>query len=404
MNDSHNTSAVLAALAVRPQIAQALDAASAWLPKVVEEALTLHAIPATTFSEHERGAALCARFAQCGLRDVAQDQIGNVYACTPGADPEAPAVMVSAHLDTVFPPGASLIARREADTIHAPGIGDNSVGLASLCTLAGLLDAHAIRPAADLWWVATVGEEGLGNLRGMRRAMEQLRERVGLAIIIEGMSLGRVYHAGLSVQRLRIETQGEGGHSWLHYGRPSAIHHIIRIGEAILSQVAVPAEPRSSINIGLIDGGTSVNTIAAEASMTVDLRSEDPSTLERLSERVVSIVESHPRDDDLSITVSVVGERPGAVLSANHPLPQAAAAALEYVGEGGACFDIGSTDANVPLAMRIPSVCVGVTHGGNAHRVDEFIQVTPIVPGLKALLLLVLAAAEHSREWQRWEV
>jgi tripeptide aminopeptidase len=404
MDDSLEASAMVAALAARPAIAQALHDTSSWLPKVVEEALTLHAIPAPTFSEHERGASLGARMAQLGLHDVAQDHLGNVYARTPGADPDAPAVMVSAHLDTVFPLGASLIARHEADTIHAPGIGDNSLGLASLWALAGLLDAHAIHPAADLWWVATVGEEGLGNLRGMREAMERLRERVGLAIIIEGMSLGRVYHAGLSVRRLRIEARGEGGHSWLHYGRPSAIHHIIRLGEAILSQVEIPTEPRSSLNIGLIDGGTTVNTIAAEANMTIDLRSVDPSTLNAMAGQITAIVESTRREPDLEVKIVVVGERPGAVLPVGHPLPQAAGAALAFVGEGEGHFDIGSTDANIPLAMGIPSVCVGVTYGGNAHRVDEFIQVKPIIPGLKSLLLVVLAAAEHSREWACWDI
>ena len=396
MNDCLET------LIARPEVAQALDAVPAWLPKIVEEALTLHAIPAPTFSEHERGAALCARFGQMNLRDVEQDNLGNVYARTPGTDPGAPAVMVSAHLDTVFPMGASLIARHEADTIHAPGIGDNSMGLAALCALASLIEAHAIRPAADMWWVATVSEEGLGNLRGMRQAMERLKERVGVAVIVEGMSLGRIYHAGLSVQRLCVEAEGEGGHSWLHYGRPSAIHHIIHLGEAILAQVNPPEKPRSILNIGLIDGGTSVNTIAAKSSMTIDLRSEDPATLKAMEKQIAEIVESQ-HAEGLEAAVTVVGERPGAVLPTSHPLPQAAMAALKRVGEEKPHFDIGSTDANVPLAMGVPSVCVGVTYGGNAHRVDEYIHIKPVALGVKALLLLALAAAEHSREWQRWD-
>lgn len=398
MNDS------LKALADYPNIAQALDAAPEWLPKIIDDALTLHAIPAPTFSEHERGVALAARFSQLGLQDVEQDHLGNVYARTPGNNTDDPAVIISAHLDTVFPLGASLIARHESGIIHAPGIGDNSLGLAALCALADLLNTHAIRPAADIWWVATVGEEGLGNLRGMRQAVERLREHIGLAIIIEGMSLGRIYHAGLSVRRLRIEVRGEGGHSWLHYGRPSAVHHVIRLGEAIINQVTIPTDPRSSLNIGLVEGGTSVNTIAAEANMTIDLRSVDPSYLNTIAGQVVEIVESHREEPDLETTITVVGERPGAILSLEHPLPKAAAAALEFVGEESVSFDIGSTDANVPLSMGIPSVCVGITYGGNAHRVDEYIQVNPIVSGLKSLLLLTLMAAEHSNEWQQWDI
>jgi acetylornithine deacetylase/succinyl-diaminopimelate desuccinylase-like protein len=354
--------------------------------RVLDLACALQQVPAPTFHEHDRARLFRDHCLRLGLCDVTVDDMGNVIARRPGAG-DSGAVLVTAHLDTVFPAGTPLALTRAADTLHGPGIGDNSLGVAGLLGLVWALEGQDL--PGDLWLAANVGEEGLGDLRGMRQVVDQLGARVSATIVLEGMALGQIYHAGIGVRRYRLTARAEGGHSWLNFGRPSAIHALVRCAAA-LTELAVPASPKTTYNIGTLTGGTSVNTIAREASLDLDLRSEDPAELAALCARVESIAAGYPAAG-VEMEVRIIGNRPSGGLPREHPLVRLAAEALVRAGLTPT-FDAGSTDANIPLSQGRPCVCIGLTHGGNAHRPDEFIETGPLAKGLQALVETVRGA------------
>jgi tripeptide aminopeptidase len=395
---------LIRAQTAQPAIAKLMADWPALAERVIGDALAIQAIPAPTGEEGARAKGVRERFDSLGLHDVRLDEAGNVIGRTPGANPALPVLMISAHLDTVFPAGTDLIARHDtaAGRVTGPGLGDNSLGLAAMLGLAQQLVDHRLTPACDVWWAATTGEEGLGDLRGMRNVCQTLAKKLGLAIIIEGMGLGRVYHAGLGVRRLRIDVLGPGGHSWLHTERPSAIHYLLRLGALLVERIILPPHPRSSFNIGLISGGTSINTRAPQASLSIDLRSVDSHTLADMENEVMAVIARLPAERHLIVTTAVIGDRPSAALSPDHPLAQAARAALVYVNWGPSSLEIGSTDANIPLAVGIPSVCIGITTGGNAHSTSEYIDLAPVAAGMQQLTLLTLLAAENIDKWNDW--
>jgi acetylornithine deacetylase/succinyl-diaminopimelate desuccinylase-like protein len=363
---------------------------SAW---VLQQALQIQRIPAPTFNEGQRAAYVAEQFAALGLDNIEVDDLYNAYGRLPGTDSTRPALMLVAHTDTVFPAETDLTTRSESGgaIIHGPGLGDNSMGVAGVLGVAEYLRRTRMTLGADLWFVAPSREEGLGDLDGMKAAFERLRGRVKAVINVEGLAFGHIYHAGIAVRRLHIVAQTEGGHSWLHFGRPSAIHAICQLG-ARIAALTPPTTPRTTFNIGLIEGGQSINTIATEAALWLDLRSESPPQLEALEREVHAQIDALS-SDDLRFTVKVVGDRPAGTLPADHDLVKGALAALEQVGLRGS-LETGSTDGNVPLAAGCPAVTVGVTRGGNAHRLDEYVETGPISAGLKQLILLTLAAAD----------
>lgn len=358
---------------------------------VVEQAAALQQIPAPTFHEAERARAVAAQFAALGLHEVEMDAVCNVYGLLPGKDRDAPALMISAHTDTVFAQDADLQIRAEAGIMRGPGLGDNSAGVAGMLGLALFLRQQNRTPGSDIWFVATSREEGMGDLGGMKAAFQRLQPRVHRVINVEGMALGHVYRAGIAVRRLHITAAAEGGHSWLNFGRPSAVHGIVELGAQITSIRPVQA-PRTTYNIGIIEGGQSINTIAAQAGLWLDLRSEAPAGLAQLETEVRSRVQAASRPD-LQFAVEVVGDRPAGAIPPEHPLVQGALAALDLVGIQGV-LESGSTDANVPLAAGCPAVTIGITRGGNAHRLDEYIETQPVALGMRQLIVLALAAAE----------
>jgi tripeptide aminopeptidase len=374
--------------------ARTLAAARAGLDaqQVIQDAVTIQQIPAPTFEEQRRAEFLRDRLAETGLQDVEIDEVYNVCGRWPGTDPDRPAVLVSAHTDTVFPLATDLTIRREGERIFGPGMGDNSLGAAGLLALAAMFRKFDIHPAADVWIVADSREEGLGDLGGMRAVWQRLAPRLGAAIVIEGMALGRIYHAGIAVRRLRIVCQAAGGHSWLHFGRPSAIHGLIELGARIVA-ITPPGQPRTTYNIGLIEGGHSVNSLATSAQLYLDMRSETREGLAAFEEQVVDALDSL-QGPGLDFTSEVVGDRPAGFIDTDHPLVQLAVAALETTGYKPV-FETGSTDANILLANDLPAVTIGLSYGGNAHRLDEYIETGSLADGLWQLLLLVTAAAEQ---------
>lgn len=367
-----------------------------WLPAAalatIEQAVAIQQIPAPTFEEGERAAYVAAQFRALGLCDIQTDAVHNVWGRLPGKRDDVPGILISAHTDTVFAADTDLAIRREKGLIYGPGLGDNCMGVAGLLALVGVFQAQGWTPGCDLWFLANSREEGLGDLGGMKAAFAVLRDRIALVINLEGMAFGHVYRAGIAVRRLHITANTDGGHSWLHFGRPSAIHGIVRLGAAIASIHPAHA-PRTTYNIGMIDGGQTINAIATRASLWLDLRSEAPGALVALENEVRGYVQGLSTPD-LRLSVDVVGDRPAGAIADDHPLLLGALAALEQVGVHGT-LEIGSTDANVPLAAGYPAVTIGITRGGNAHRLDEYIETEPTATGLRQLVLLTLAAARH---------
>ncbi len=367
------------------------------LNDIIAEAVVIQQIPAPTFHELVRANHVLSRLGACGLIDTSIDSLYNTVGRLPGSDPEAPAVLVTAHTDTVFPSDTDLTIRRTEDgRIYGPGLGDNSLGVAVLIALADVLRQFLIRPRRDIWFAATSREEGLGNMEGIRAIYDRHGSRFGLGIVLEGLAFGRIYHVGIPVRRLNIICRGEGGHSWQHFGRPNAIHTLVQLA-AHLTHLDPPAEPRTTYNIGIIKGGHSVNSLATEAELYLDLRSESPAALAVLEAQVMEIVKQFHNTDGISVEVRVVGDRPGGAIQIEHDLVCAAAAALDAVGVQP-IYEKGSTDANYLLAMGLPAVTIGVTQGGNAHRLDEYIDLAPLKQGIKQVLLLLLATAEWSPE------
>ena len=373
------------------------------LGRLIDLCIAIQQIPAPTGAETERAACVEDRMKAIGLADVERDELGNVYGRVPGAQAQ-PALLVSAHTDTVFPPETDLRLRRLSNgRLCGPGIGDNSTGVAGLLALAETLTQLA-PPPVDIWLVANSMEEGIGDLRGMRRVVDRLdsverppaakgRGALGAVIVLEGVGLGRTVHQALGVRRYRISAAAPGGHSWGDFGAASAVHGLVSAAEEIL-KMQVPQTPRTTFNIGRIGGGTSVNTIAQEAWMELDLRSESPQTLLWLDGQVLRIIEGRvgahrARDDGLTLRHEQIGHRPAGALSFDHPLVQAACTILQELGiEERSDARISSTDANVPLSRNIPAVCVGLTDGGDVHRLSEWIDPLPLVKGMQQLLYL----------------
>jgi tripeptide aminopeptidase len=372
-------------------------AADAVTPDVLELTALISAVPSPTGEETAKSLLVERLFATAGLA-TERDAIGDVVGVIPGRQPsraETSRLVVAAHIDTVFPIGTPLEVKRTADRLTGPGVGDNSVAVAAAIKLADLLRIAGEVPAVDVLVTGNVGEEGLGNLRGIREVLASGSD-IGAVVALEGHNLGRVTHVAVGSRRFRIIVKGPGGHSWGDFGRPNAIHGLSKL-IAELDAIPLPRSPKTTLNVGMISGGVSVNTIAPEASCLLDLRSIDESALRRLSDRVTRLVDRSNRGDAVVYAAEPVGERPAGVVAAGSPIVQIAASTLAALGLEPS-FDASSTDANVPIAAGIPAVCVGLTTGGNVHRVDEFIDLEPVPNGITQLALLTLALAESLSE------
>lgn len=368
-----------------------MDAIQSDFENTVELAIRVQQIPAPTFAEAERAAFIEAQFKQAGLADVTQDELNNVYGRLPAASPQHPPVIISAHSDTVFPASTDLTVRRDQQFIHGPGISDNSTGVAGIITLAKHLVDAAFDLPADIWFVSNVGEEGLGDLCGMRAVVSRFGS-TATYIVVEGGLYGQISHQAIGVKRYQITVETPGGHSWGSFGNKSAIHELGRIIVAI-AEIVVPQEPKTTYNVGVINGGTSINTIAQSASLLLDCRSKDPEALASLVTAVTGIVDEADRQKDVSVTMEIIGNRPAGAISREAPLVGTAAAALQAVGCRAPRFIASSTDANIPLSQGLNAVCIGLAESSNAHRLDEYLDPKNLTNGLHQLLLLALAMA-----------
>ena len=368
--------------------------------RIIELALQIQQIPAPTFHESRRAEFVRRLFEQEGLKQVSVDEVGNVYGLLSRvaesthptgshAKSDARPLVVSAHLDTVFPIEMDVSVRRENSLVHGIGIGDNSMGVAALMGLVWLIREREIHLKGDLWLVANVCEEGLGDLRGMKAVVERYGENVLAYLVLEGMALGHVYHRAVGVKRYRITARTKGGHSWSDYGHLSAIHELSKL-VVQLTSLELPKEPRTTMNVGKISGGTSVNVIAPEAWLELDLRSEGQAALEKLIAKVENIIHEAGKPK-LSLAVEVIGMRPAGELDPDHPLIELAEICVREQGLE-AILTTGSTDANVPLSKGFPALVLGITMGGGAHTNDEFIKTVPVAQGMEQLVSFVKKA------------
>lgn len=360
------------------------------IDRVISRAIEIQQIPAPTFDELERSAYLQDKFESTGLLEVSTDELGNVYGRTQNFD--GPTILVSAHLDTVFPVDTPLNIQRQGSRLIGPGIGDNAIALAMMLEAAHSVMKQA-RARGSVWFVGNVREEGLGNLEGMHRVVERFNGHVSAYIVLEGMGIGHIYHRGLQVQRYRISVETPGGHAWIHAGQPSAIHTLLQIGSKITSMQR-PDSGQSSLNVGTIQGGTSINTIASYAQLDLDLRSEVPETLAELERQLAQIFAGY-QAGDVSIRMQQIGSRPGGGIPADHPLVRLACEALAEAEVADCHLGIASTDANVPLSQGFPAVCVGLTHGGDAHTTREYIDLDTIPNGYAMLMKFLEGALDR---------
>ena len=400
--------ALITALAA-PQAVPAPPPAEAALAadyeRTVAELIRITETPAPPFKEAVRGALMADLFRRSGLAEVTTDEVGNVIALRPGTDPAAKLFVISAHLDTVFPEGTPIKVRREGDRLFAPGIGDDSVGLAALLAWARALDAGKVRTRAGILFVATVGEEGEGDLRGVRHLFTRGRwkDRIGSFVSVDGSDAARVVTTSVGSRRYALKFRGPGGHS---YGAFGIVNPMVAMAETVraLYAIPVPATPKTTYAASVVSGGTSVNAIPDAITLQVDMRSPSPAELSRIEAGLIAASDAAvaaenaarvTRVGKVSVERTLIGDRPAGATPPGSALVRNALAAIASVGLS-AEQQASSTDSNVPMSLGIPAVTIGTgDQGGRAHSVDEYVSVAraPFVRGLTMGLRLIIAQA-----------
>jgi tripeptide aminopeptidase len=354
--------------------------------QVLDRTEKLSKIPAPPNEEGERAATVAEWWRSDGLREVRMDPAGNVWGQLRRGSTHGRAVVVAAHLDTVFghdiPHG--LITLPDG-RLRGPGCGDDTIAVASLSVLRDLLPPTTQAP---VWIVATVGEEGLGNLRGIKEVLAQREVTVGMVIALEGNYLGRVNVVGVGSERRRVTVTGPGGHAWEESIAPNAVHVAAEM-VADLTRLPLSSDPKVSLNVGLIQGGESINSRATTCIFDVDLRSEDPGALSELRDRAEALFITE--EPGVTVEVEGLGSRPAGHIANDHPLVRAAGRALTEL-EIPARLTSASTDANAAYAARLPAVTLGITYGGGTHTEAEWIDPRGVPLGLHALARTVAEA------------
>ncbi|HEY8286565.1 MAG TPA: M20/M25/M40 family metallo-hydrolase [Chloroflexota bacterium] len=352
--------------------------------RLIEDTLAICAAASPTGFEHERAALIAARLAAIPGVVPELDVHGNVLARIAGRHAGGPPVVVAAHLDTVFGPEVALAPSRAGGLLLGPGIGDNSLALAALLALAA--DLKQTPAAGDVLLAATVGEEGLGNLRGVRGLLGDQPAR--FVVALEGHGIDNLVTGAVGSTRLEIVCETAGGHSWHDRGAPSAVHELARAVTGLAYSLP-PAVPGLAVNVGTFSGGTGINVIASRATLQLDLRAVDPAVLARGEEIARALVAASPTHASLALSIRELGRRPAGALGYDHPAIAQAQAARAAARLPSALLVDGSTDANAAFERGLPGLTVGLTRGGNVHREDEFIEIAPIGAGLAAALGLI---------------
>jgi len=395
-------------LGENPQVRTAMTWLTSHVTWINDQQARLTEIPAPSFQEGERAAAVKTLLAAAGL-NVQLDTTGNVIGELRGAK-DKEVVVLAAHLDTVFPAGTDVKVRRDGERLLAPGISDNGTGLAALVAIARAFHEAELTPQRTILFVADVGEEGEGNLRGIRAIVDAYRSRLKAVIVLDGAGTDHVTTKALASRRLEAIISGPGGHSWSDFGMPNPINALVR-GAVRFINTKVPTSPRTTFNLGQIEGGTSVNSIPFEARVKVDVRSESEDELARLENALRECIAAGVRDEmesardrskgKLEWKLQLLGSRPGGELAADSPLLAALRAADAIVGNDSR-IERSSTDANVPLSLGIDAISIGAGgNGGGAHSLQEWYDPAGREMGLKRALLTLLGIAGVGPERSR---
>ncbi len=368
------------------------------LKNTTAEQIQICSIPAPPFAEQKRAQYFLNRFNELGLTEVHIDNEGNCLGLREGRS-MSPLLVVSAHLDTVFPEGTDVTVSQAGDKLLAPGISDDCCGLSALTAIAAALRAANIQTNGSILFVATVGEEGEGNLRGVRYLLTTSKwaNRINAFISLDGAETDRITNQALGSRRYRVVFRGEGGHSWGDFGVANAVH---ATGRAItkLASYPAPKEPRTTFNVGRVEGGTSVNAIPQEAVIEVDLRSSSGEELLKLDAFFRRVVREATEDENavrsfgnrpLELNIELIGERPGGETPLDTPLVRLALDATEALGLT-ARLNQASTDSNLPISLGIPAITIGAGGtSGNSHTLEEWYDPRERDVGLKRAMLII---------------
>lgn len=349
--------------------------------KTIKNHIELTEIEAPPFKEERRAKEFAERLKLAGIENVWIDSIGNVIGFLKGSVGNKN-IAIDAHIDTVFPEGTDVKVRVKNDTLFAPGIGDDTRGLAMILTLAETIKKNNIEPINNIIFIGTVGEEGLGDLRGVRYLFKNKTPKIDSWIAIDGGSIGRVNNQALGSYRYEVIFDGPGGHSWGAFGLVNP-HHALGSGIKNFinkADVYTSSGPKTSYNVGVINGGTSVNSIPFKSSMLIDIRSIEPNRLDDMEEILYNSMQEALKEQnemkrsgpDLTLTINKIGNRPSGIVEESVPLIQKTIAATQYMGVEPR-LTIGSTDSNIPISLGVPAVTIGRGgDGGGAHSLDEW--------------------------------
>jgi len=382
-----------------PVVRTAIDSARAIEPQLIDDQIRLCEVEAPPFQEGRRAQMYAQMLREAGLKSVRIDPEGNVVGERPGREPR-PNVVLSAHLDTVFPKGTVVKVRRDGPVLHGPGIGDDCRGLVDVLGVARVLTKSGLVTPGSITFVGTVGEEGLGDLRGVKRLFnETLKDRIDRFVSIDGDGLGMTY-IGVGSTRYRVTFTGPGGHSFGSFGTVNPVH---ALGRAIakIADLQVPSTPRTTFNVGRVGGGTSINAIPGDAWMEVDLRSSDVPALRALEVRFRQAVQDAADQENarwgstaLTVALDVVGVRPPGRSSLNSPIVQAAVSVQKALNFP-VSFAEGSTDSNLPLSLGVPALTIDTGGSGTGvHSEQESFDTTDAWKGTQRALLLTIALAQ----------
>src|SRR5437660_3965994 len=397
----------VARLAASPEVRSAFNWLRTQEPQLAQWQMEMARIPAPPFGESARGAWLSERFREVGLDDVRVDDVGNVFGISPGRGKDY--VAISAHIDTVFPAGTPLNIRQQGARLYGPGVSDNGAGVTALLAVAGVLGATRVRHALPFVFIGNVGEEGEGDLRGMRHIFSTPRwkDSIAYSVVLDGAGADTIVAEALGSRRFEVIVRGPGGHSWSDFGAPNPIVVLARAIQSF-AQTPVPASPKTTFNIGAIRGGTSVNSIPESASMRVDIRSTSMAEMERLERALRQSLEaaieeetrategrlaSSRKPSGLSSEIVVIGNRPAGELDPNARILQVIRAVDSHLGNA-AQIQRASTDANIPLSLGREAIAIGGGGaGGGARTLQEWFDCSGRELGLKRILLAALALA-----------
>lgn len=359
--------------------------------------LDLVQIPGPSGAEGDRAAFVEARFRQLGLSNVHRDDLGNVFGTYPGHDTNFN-LLVAPHMDTVFSRETPLSPRIDSGRVWAPGVRDNTAGVAGVLAAVEVIHNLGIVPAVNVIFAGTVQEEA--GLKGMQYLLENTAEPIHCVLAVDG-PLGNVLYGGPGVTWIDLEFSAPGGHAWADFGGVSAIHEMANFISELL-QIPLPEAPKTTLNVGTFSGGTVANAIAQKASVRIDLRSESQSVIDSIQEQIEAAARQHAGRRGLGMDFGIVTTFPAGSLpgGAEHPFAKMAVDVLEQVGQPIDLVGLAATDANPANARGIPALAVGATRGGAVHSLDEYAEIEPFFDGIAQIVLLIDKTAAALAKWR----